>query len=268
MTNPHIHHHFEIEFEVPGSPDEVWQAIATPGGIGSWLMPTDLETYEGGAVTFHMGPGVESHGHVTAYEPSHRLAYEEDWATLVGQSGADVTPLVTEFLVEARSGGSCVVRIVTSAFGTGADWENEFWGEMIRGWAPMLDNLRIYMTHFRGQHAASLWASTPCEGTPASAVAKLRDVLGIDGTTGQPCLARDLECRVERSLDYHFLLRAERPVTGMLSFFAYDSGESTVVQLIGYLYGDNPATYVADEQQAWCDWLAAATAGTTADAAT
>ena len=268
MTNPPVHHHFEIEFEVPGSPDEVWQAIATEGGISSWMMPTDLEAYEGGAVTFHMGPGAESHGHVTAYEPSHRIAYEEDWATLVGQSGADVTPLVSEFLVEARSGGSCVVRIVSSAFGVGADWENEFWSEMTRGWAPMLDNLRLYMTHFRGQHATSLWASAPCPGSPESAIGALRDALGIDGTTGQTCVARGLDCRVERSLDYHFLVRAERPLTGMLSFFAYDAGESTMVQLIGYLYGDNPASYVADEQQAWCDWLAVTTAGTTADAAT
>jgi len=38
--------------------------------------------------------------------------------------------------------------VVTSAFGTGADWENEFWEEMANGWAPVLDNLRLYLTHF------------------------------------------------------------------------------------------------------------------------
>ena len=267
MTKPPISHHFEIEFEVPGSADEVWQAIATPGGISSWMMPTDLEPREGGEVTFHMGPGAASHGHVTAYEPSHRITYEEDWATLVGQPGADVTPLVSEFLIEARSGGSCVVRIVTSAFGTGADWENEFWSEMTLGWAPMLDNLRLYMTHFRGQHATSLFASATCAGSPEAAAASMREALGIEGTTGETCTARDLVCAVERSMDRHFLLRAERPLTGLLSFFSYDAGESTTVQVVGYLFGDNPASYVAEEQQAWCDWLAAATAGTTADAA-
>ena len=26
-------------------------------------------------------------------------------------------------LVEAKSGGTCVVRVTTSGFGTGADWE-------------------------------------------------------------------------------------------------------------------------------------------------
>ena len=268
MTNHPITHRFEVELELPGSPDEVWQAIATPDGISSWMMPTDLEPREGGAVTFHMGPGAESRGHVTAFEPGRRIAYEEDWATLVGQPGADVTPLVTEFMVEARSGGTCVVRVVTSAFGTGADWENEFWSEMSLGWAPMLDNLRLYMTHFRGRHATSLWASATCAGSPANAIASVRDALGIDGTIGEACVARDLECRLERSMDRHFLLRAERPLTGMLSFFSYDSGEATTVQLVGYLYGDDPASYVAEEQQAWCDWLATVIAHTTADAAT
>ena len=267
MTNHPVHHYFEIELEVPGTPEEVWQAIATPEGISSWMLPTDLEPREGGAVTFHMGP-TESHGQVTAFEPGHRIVFEEDWATLVGQSGADVEPLVTEFLVEARSGDTCVVRVVSSAFGNGADWENEFWSEMTKGWAPMVDNLRLYMAHFRGQHATALLASADCAGSPDNAIAALRDALGIDGSIGQACVARGLDCRVERAIDFHFLLRAERPVTGMLSFFAYDSGESTVVQVGGYLYGDNAASYVADEQQAWCDWLAAATAGTTADATT
>lgn len=265
MTNPKTPYHFEVELEVPGTPDEVWQAIATADGIASWMMHVDLEAHEGGAVTFHMGPEAESHGHVTAYEPSRRITYAEDWATLVGHPGADVTPLVTEFLVEARSGGTCVVRVVTSAFGTGADWENEFWSEMTRGWEPMLDNLRLYMTHFRGDHATQLWATATCASSPETAIVALRDALGIDGAIGQSVTARDLTGVVERMMERHFLIRVERPLSGMLSVFAYDSGEGTTVQLLGYLFGDDKATYIVREQQAWCDWLAATTAGVTAD---
>src|SRR5688500_17033631 len=158
MTEPHVHHRFEAEIEVPGTPEQVWQAIATAEGISSWMMPTELEERAGGALTFHMGPDADSYGRVTAFEPSRKFAFEEDWATLVGQEGAEVTPLLTEFVVEARSGGTCVVRVVTSAFGTGAEWEHEFWEEMDRGWAPMLDNLRLYMTHFPGQQATPLFA--------------------------------------------------------------------------------------------------------------
>src|SRR5688572_23525631 len=100
----------ELEFEVPGTPEQVWQAIATGPGISSWFAPTEVEEREGGAVTFHLGPGMDSSGIVTGWEPPRRFAYEErDWS-------ANAPPLATELLVETRSGGSCVVRIVHSLF--------------------------------------------------------------------------------------------------------------------------------------------------------
>ena len=43
MTTPPIPYRFELELEVPGTPDEVWHAIATADGIGAWMMPTELE---------------------------------------------------------------------------------------------------------------------------------------------------------------------------------------------------------------------------------
>ena len=39
-----------------------------------------------------------------------------------------------------------MIRVVTSAYGSGADWENEFFAEMVDGWDAMLDNLA---THFK-----------------------------------------------------------------------------------------------------------------------
>jgi len=56
-----------------------------------------------------------------------------------------VTPIATEFLIESASGGSCVIRVVSSAYGSGADWENEFFAEMIDGWLAMLDNLATHL---------------------------------------------------------------------------------------------------------------------------
>ncbi len=41
---------------MPGTPAQVWDAIATANGISSWMMPTELEEREGGAVAFHMVP--------------------------------------------------------------------------------------------------------------------------------------------------------------------------------------------------------------------
>ena len=37
----------QIEIEVAGTPEEVWQAIATGPGISSWLMPAEFEEQDG-----------------------------------------------------------------------------------------------------------------------------------------------------------------------------------------------------------------------------
>src|SRR5690606_6905152 len=52
-----------------------------------------------------------------------------------------VGPVATEFLIESSSGGSCVIRVVMSAYGTGAEWENEFFDQMIADVIPILDKL-------------------------------------------------------------------------------------------------------------------------------
>ena len=51
----------QLEVEVPGTPEEVWQAIATGPGISSWFMPTKFEERDGRpvAVTSSFGPGME-----------------------------------------------------------------------------------------------------------------------------------------------------------------------------------------------------------------
>ena len=174
MTNPdqpdqpdRVEHRMERTYEVAATPEQVWDAIATADGISAWMVPTRLDPQIGGEVSFDLG-GFTSTGVVTDYTPNHRFAYEEPWpiADEVGAVPAamvewfnsigvplsevhhgllSVTPIATEFLIESASGGSCVIRIVTSAYGSGADWENEFFAEMVAGVIELLDNLA---THF------------------------------------------------------------------------------------------------------------------------
>ena len=58
----------EVEFEAAGTPEEIWQAIATGPGISSWFVPTEIEERDGNpvAVKFYFGPGIEPHAMVTA----------------------------------------------------------------------------------------------------------------------------------------------------------------------------------------------------------
>lgn len=262
MAAPDVPYRFEYQLEVPAAPAQVWEAIASAAGISAWMMPAELEPRVGGAVVFHMGPepDMTSRGRITAFEPSQRLVYEEDWAELVGEDGSDVTPLVTEFLVEARSGGSCVVKIVTSAFGVGADWEQEFFDEMGRGWAPMLDNLRLYLTHFPGQHVTPLFADAAVAAPPEAAVAAVRAALGA-GAVGAPVAANGLRGRVERLVDRHVLVVLDPPIAGLLSFYSFGADDSSTVHLSGHLFADEARAYVDANQDRWKQWLTEASAG-------
>ncbi len=50
----------QVEVEVPGTPEEVWQAIATGPGISSWFVPTRSEERQGGQQVCTFGPGMDS----------------------------------------------------------------------------------------------------------------------------------------------------------------------------------------------------------------
>jgi uncharacterized protein YndB with AHSA1/START domain len=38
----------QVEVEVPGTPEQVWQAIATGPGVSAWFVPTEVEGRIGG----------------------------------------------------------------------------------------------------------------------------------------------------------------------------------------------------------------------------
>jgi uncharacterized protein YndB with AHSA1/START domain len=81
---------------VPGTPEEVWRAIATGPGISSWYVPHDVEERPGGAVraSFGAGPEMQIDGRVAAWEPPHRVVFDKG----EGEPG-----LAFEWLVEART---------------------------------------------------------------------------------------------------------------------------------------------------------------------
>ncbi|HEX2047625.1 MAG TPA: SRPBCC domain-containing protein [Acidimicrobiales bacterium] len=263
-TRPDVPLRMELTFEVPGAPEQVWQAIATGEGISSWFLPTDVEEGEGGAIVTHMGPDASSPGTVTGWDPPRRFAYEEpEWAALVGHEGAPVTPLATEFLVEARSGGTCVVRVVSSAFGTGADWEQEFFSGMEKAWAPWFDVLRLYVASFPGQRATRLGAAADVAGSGDEVNAAMRRALGVT-EAGQPVETGTLTARVERIADMMVLLSLTAPLPGYLALYAYDKGDGVAAaQVAGYLFSEEAEEHVAREERAWKAWLEALRVPTT-----
>jgi uncharacterized protein YndB with AHSA1/START domain len=255
MTKPDVPLRLEFSVDVQGSPEQVWAAIASAEGISSWFLPTDLEEREGGTIVTHMGEDESSVGKVTGWDPPHRFVYEEDWASLTGHDGATVTPLVSEFLVEARSGGTCVVRVVTSAFGTGADWEGEFFADMEKMWVPFFDRLRLYLMHFPGQRATALEVSVDVPGAPGPVVSAIRQALGVEGV-GSSITIRDLSGRVEQIGEVQLLIRLTSPIPGLLAFVAFSKGDGvSTASVQGHLFSEEAPAFVERERPVWKAWL-------------
>ncbi|MFD5830102.1 SRPBCC domain-containing protein [Lentzea sp. NPDC060358] len=165
-------HEFEIskEVEVEGTPDEVWDAIATGPGIDSWFMgPHTVDGRLGGRMTLDLGFFQES-STITAWEPGKRLAHESD-------KGEDGTFHAMEYLVEGRDQGSTVLRFVHT--GILADgWGDEFVDQQSHGWDMYLFTLGQYVRHFAGRPGTYVFAQAPSE-QPDDAWPRLAAALGV-----------------------------------------------------------------------------------------
>jgi uncharacterized protein YndB with AHSA1/START domain len=247
----------QVEVEVPGTPEEVWRAIATGPGMTAWFVPTEVEEREGGAITFHLGPGMDSPGIVTAWEPPTRLAYEER-----GWNG-DAPPLATEVLVETRSGGICVIRMVHSLFTSSEEWDDQL-ESMESGWPPYFSILRLYLEHFPGQPSAGFRLLGDASASEEEAWENLTGALGLAGATkgerrtasdGAPPLSGVVE-RAGRGKNLHeILLRLDEPAPGAAFVGAFTWGGKVQVMVSLLLYGQGVEAVAAREEPAWQRWL-------------
>ncbi|MBD8057913.1 SRPBCC domain-containing protein [Cellulomonas sp. JH27-2] len=254
-TTTDVPYRLEFAVEVPGTPEQVWEAIATAKGMSAWFLPTTLEEREGGSLHFAMGPEMGSDGQVTGWDPPRRLEYQEDWAALMGKEPDALSPLTSEFLVEARSGGTCVVRVTSSGFGTGADWEQEWWDTLAPGWLPSFDNLRVYLRDFAGQEATLLEVGAPHACTGAALWSTLRDELGLV-SEGETVEVNGATGTVERIGQRHALVRLTAPVPGLLSVVAWAQEDDASFAIVrAYLFAADAAHYVQRERDSWQAWV-------------
>ena len=251
-----VPYRLEFSVEVPGTPEQVWDAVATARGMSAWFLPTQVDERVGGALHISMGEDMGSDGHVTAWEPPRRLVYDEDWATLMGKDPDELSPLTSEYVVEARSGGTCVVRVTTSGFGTGADWEQEWWDSLGPGWMPYFDNLRVYLGHFAGQQATTLEVDATHAGDVPAVWSALRDTLGVGAPGSTIDVRGDATGTVEHVGDDYVLVRLTDPVPGMLTASAYSHEDARATATVrAYLFGPDAAARVAQEEPAWQAWV-------------
>jgi uncharacterized protein YndB with AHSA1/START domain len=169
-------HHWEKQDEaiIPASVEDVWNAIATGPGIDSWFMGrSSVEPGPDGAVRTDMGAFTMDSA-ITGWEPLHRLAHRSP-------EDPDGGFIAFEYLIEGRGQGSTVLRVVTSGFLPGDDWEDEF-EAMTLGGAMYFGTLIAYLTHFAGRTGRPITVTGPPVSDWPSVWADLHDALGLSTT--------------------------------------------------------------------------------------
>lgn len=241
----------ELEIEVPGTPEQVWRAVATGPGVSSWYVHHRVDEYEGGRVEFSFGPEMTATGRVAAWDPPLRVVFD----------GGESTGLAFEWLVEARVGGTCIVRLVNSGFGSGEEWDDQF-DAMRDGWLIFLTNLRLHLEHFVGRSATPSLPMASWSGPRPEAWARLLAELGLppnpsvgDRIAATAADAPELSGTVHVVADDHLALVLDRPVEGTAFLAAEQVGDAISVSVWSYLYGDDGAAAAERDEPRWRAWL-------------
>jgi uncharacterized protein YndB with AHSA1/START domain len=251
----------EAEAEVPGTPEQVWEAIATGPGISSWFVPTEIEEADDGRPMrsishFGAGDSMDAVSTITAWDPPRRFVAESPG------DGPNDPPVATEWIVEARAGGSCVVRVVHSWFASSDDWDNQFESHT-HGWVAFFRILRLYLAHFAGQRSAAFQLMAFAPEPTAKAWAALTGPLGLSravegervtSSGGAPRLAGQA-VRVGPPEYPECLLRLDEPTSGLAHLFAMPMGGSICVSVRVFFYGEQAPAVTTREEPAWRAWL-------------
>jgi uncharacterized protein YndB with AHSA1/START domain len=247
----------QVEVEVPGTPEEVWRAIATGVGISSWFVPTRSEERAGGQVVSTFGPGMDCPATITAWEAPRRFVAE-------GSMGPPDSPAVaTEWTVEARAGGKCVVRVVHSLFASTDDWDDQLDG-LEQGWPTYFRILRMYLERFRGMPCSAMQFVGFSRDTETKAWEKAGGDLRLLGVAqGQTWSAPDGCPRMTGVVDslgqgMHsntVLLRLDAPAPGSAYIGAFSCGWMVMVCMSIYLYGGEAKAAVGRDEPAWQQWM-------------
>ena len=172
-------HEFEVREEVvlAATPDQVWDAIATGPGVDSWFIGrNEIEPGVGGTVRNDCA-GFETESTITAWEPGRRLAMRSE-------PGSDGAFMAFEYLIEARDGGSTVLRFAHSGK-LGDDWSDEYDALKV-GDRIYLNNLGLYLKYFPGRTATvSLLLPGPQVADADAVWSAFRRALGLPGTDAE-----------------------------------------------------------------------------------
>ncbi len=249
----------EAEVEVPGTPEQVWRAIATGPGVSSWFVPTRVEERTGGKIAACFGPNMDSVSEITKWDPPRAFAADSDDMCAVGGP-----KIATEWTVEARTGGTCVVRVVHSWFASTDDWDEQ-WEQTEYGWRTFFRILRAYLTDFRDQAATMIQLAPQVAEEKSAAWDKLTRRLGIERLEvgarvqtppGAPRLSGKISRVGEAEFAEELFLHIEDPAPGYVHMFAMPMGGSVLLIIRLFLFGPTAPQVAKREEETWRSWTA------------
>jgi hypothetical protein len=161
---------FEIrrEVEVKATPEQVWEAVATPEGLAAWLFPAPADPDS-----------------IKVSERPNRL--------LVRDEGPDGFFNQLEYEIEGRGGGTTTIRYVHSGVIT-ENWDDQY--DVVNQHTDFyLHTLAQYLEHFSGRSATYIGGGPeglngPEASTAPDALTTLRGALGLDNGAGEGARAR------------------------------------------------------------------------------
>jgi len=249
----------QVEVEVPGTPEEVWQAIASGPGVSAWFVPTRVETGKDGTpsqMIHSFGPGMDSAAAVKVWEPPHRFTAESEGF------GPDAPAMATEWSVEAKAGGVCIVRVVHSLFASTDDWDGQL-EDMESGWPAFFVILKQYLSQFKGQASSAFNPMAFTPGSVSSAWSRLLAPMGLEhaaqgqewrSAAGVPPLSGKVI--LARGGDHpNVLVQLHGPAPGALLLTACAMGEQSMLSMGFYFYGDSAAGTVSRDEPLWQAWM-------------
>jgi hypothetical protein len=200
---------------------------------------------------------MDSVAKVTAWDPPHRFAAES------GDLGPNAPTLATEWIVEARAGGTCVVRVVHSLFAATDDWDDQLTGAE-SGWPTFFRVLRMYLTHFSGRPCSAIHLVGFAPGPTPEGWKALSDSLGVRPSAagerwtapkGVPALSGVVDQTGEGKNNQFALIRLEQPAPGIASLISAGMGDQSCIQITLYFYGEPAAGAVTANEPAWHAWM-------------
>ena len=246
----------EVSVELPCTPEEVWKSIATGPGISAWFMAMDLK--EGvGEITVDTPEGKQVIGKTKVWQPPHTMIAE---GPMFGPGGPTVG---TEWHIEAKSGGRCIVRVVHSLFASSDDWDDQL-GDVEKGWPRYFRVLRLYIERFRHMTTAMpIQVMRPVALDQAAAWKAITHALGVAGQpvgtpfaapAGSPPFAGKVAEVVGDELSRGLLI-LEAPCPGIVSPAVFKMVDQVMIHLSLYLYGEEAPAIAQRDASQWQAWL-------------